>query len=58
MIRYCSHFLEVRDDFGTSNENSGMYLNDGLYKYKTEFGGGGVVHEYFEFCLTGWHNNG
>lgn len=38
-------------DFGTSNENAGIYLNDGLYKYKTEFGGGGVVHEYFEFCL-------
>ena len=38
-------------DFGTSNENNGWILNDGLYRYKHEFGGGGVVHEFFEIDL-------
>ena len=39
-------------DFGTSNEDSGKVLNDGLYRYKSEFGGGGVVHEFYELTLT------
>ena len=38
-------------DFGTSNEDCGMVLNDGLYRYKSEFGGGGVAHEYYEIPL-------
>lgn len=38
-------------DFGTSNEQAGMVLNDGLYRFKSEFGGGGVVHEYYELML-------
>lgn len=38
-------------DFGISNEDSGKYLNDGLYKFKLEFGGGGVVHEFYEISL-------
>ncbi len=29
-------------DFGHSNENSGQYLNSGLYKFKSKFGGGGL----------------
>lgn len=33
-------------DFGTSNESNGMKLNEGLYTYKSEFGGGGVLHQY------------
>lgn len=35
-------------DFGTSNEEGGRILNDGLYRFKSEFGGGGIAHEYFE----------
>lgn len=35
-------------DFGTSNEDGGRVLNDGLYRFKSEFGGGGVVHEFYE----------
>lgn len=38
-------------DFGTSNENDGMLLNDGLYRFKSEFGGGGMAHEYYELML-------
>lgn len=39
-------------DFGTSNEDGGKVLNDGLYRFKSEFGGGGVAHEYYELSLT------
>jgi hypothetical protein len=39
-------------DFGISNENSGRILNDGLYHYKSEFGGSGVVHEFYEMELA------
>ncbi len=38
-------------DFGTSNEDGGKVLNDGLYRFKSEFGGGGVAHEFFELAL-------
>lgn len=38
-------------DFGTSNEQSGLVLNDGLYRFKSEFGGGGMAHEYYELVL-------
>jgi hypothetical protein len=40
-------------DFGISNENAGLCLNDGLYRFKSEFGGGGVVYECFELSLRG-----
>jgi lipid II:glycine glycyltransferase (peptidoglycan interpeptide bridge formation enzyme) len=39
-------------DFGISNEDGGQVLNDGLYRFKAEFGGGGVVHEFFELNLS------
>ncbi len=39
-------------DFGISNENQGMALNDGLYRFKSEFGGGGAVHEFYELNLN------
>lgn len=39
-------------DFGTSNEQEGRYLNDGLYQFKTEFGGGGVAYESYEVDLA------
>lgn len=38
-------------DFGTSNEQGGLVLNDGLHRFKSEFGGGGMVHEYYELVL-------
>lgn len=38
-------------DFGTSNENEGRILNEGLYRFKVEFGGGGMVHEFYELEL-------
>jgi hypothetical protein len=39
-------------DFGISNENQGMVLNDGLHRFKSEFGGGGAVHEFYEINLN------
>jgi CelD/BcsL family acetyltransferase involved in cellulose biosynthesis len=38
-------------DFGTSNEHDGHYLNEGLYVFKSEFGGGGTVYETYELDL-------
>lgn len=39
-------------DFGISNEDEGRALNEGLYTFKTEFGAGGVVHEFYELDLA------
>jgi lipid II:glycine glycyltransferase (peptidoglycan interpeptide bridge formation enzyme) len=38
-------------DFGVSTEEEGRYLNQGLNQFKLEFGGGGVVHEFYELSL-------
>jgi hypothetical protein len=38
-------------DFGISTERQGNFLNNGLYNFKTEFGGGGFVHEFYEVDL-------
>ena len=38
-------------DFGISNEDQGNILNDGLYRFKSEFGGAGVVHEFYDLDL-------
>ena len=38
-------------DFGISTESAGMILNQGLYQFKSEFGAGGVVQEFFELDL-------
>lgn len=40
-------------DFGTSNEDGGKVLNDGLYRFKSEFGGCGVAHEFYELRIGG-----
>ena len=40
-------------DFGISNEAGGWVLNEGLYRFKSEFGGGGVVYDFFELDLGG-----
>lgn len=34
-------------DFGTSNEDGGRILNEGLYSNKFSFGGGGVAYEQY-----------
>ena len=39
-------------DFGNSNEDGGRSLNEGLHRFKSEFGAGGVVHEYYEIDLN------
>lgn len=38
-------------DFGISTENQGHALNEGLSRFKNEFGAGGVVHEFYEWDL-------
>lgn len=38
-------------DFGISNEQDGQVLNDGLYRFKSGFGGGGVAHEFYEISF-------
>ena len=39
-------------DFGISTEEEGRVLNTGLYKFKSEFGGGGIVHVFYELDST------
>ena len=41
-------------DFGTSNGSDGESLNAGLYQFKSEFGGGGVLHEFYQLGLRQW----
>ncbi len=38
-------------DFGISNVEQGRVLNEGLYRFKTEFGAGGVVHEFYRWTF-------
>jgi hypothetical protein len=38
-------------DFGISTEDGGLFLNDGLYRFKSEFGSGGMVYEFFDLNL-------
>jgi hypothetical protein len=38
-------------DFGISTEAGGKILNEGLYGFKTEFGAGGFLHEFYEIDL-------
>ncbi len=39
-------------DFGTSNRSDGQHLSASLYQFKLDFGGGGVVHEYYDLELS------
>ena len=39
---------KVYFDFGVSTENNGMYLNEGLAMQKQEFGGRGIVYDFYE----------
>lgn len=45
-------------DFGISNENQGKVLNEGLYKFKSGFGAGGTVHEFYQLDLYGFGPSG
>lgn len=38
-------------DFGISNENHGLYLNEGLVSQKCQFGGRGIAYNIFELPL-------
>ncbi len=38
-------------DFGISTENEGLELNDGLFKYKREFGSGSTIYEFYNWTL-------
>jgi hypothetical protein len=38
-------------DFGTSNREQGRVLNEGLYHFKAQFGGGGVAYEHYDLEL-------
>ena len=38
-------------DFGTSNRNDGQHLSSSIHQFKTEFGGGGVAYEFYDFDL-------
>lgn len=38
-------------DFGTSTENEGLYLNEGLIDYKERFGARAVVHDFYKWMI-------
>lgn len=38
-------------DFGTSNEQDGKFLNEGLVNHKSGFGAGAMVHDYYSVDL-------
>lgn len=38
-------------DFGTSNEQNGYYLNEGLISQKEGFGARGIVHDIYEITI-------
>lgn len=50
-IAEAGHMQKRWFDFGISTEAGGTNLNDGLYGFKTEFGSGGFVHEFYELLL-------
>ncbi|MBS7820813.1 GNAT family N-acetyltransferase [Wohlfahrtiimonas chitiniclastica] len=38
-------------DFGISNENNGLYLNEGLISQKEGFGARAVIHDFYELSV-------
>ncbi len=56
VLCYCPDRAAARGarffDFGTCSLHAGMTLNDGLYAFKTRFGGGGVAYEQYEIALS------
>ncbi len=59
VINYCINKYKNKSfkwlDFGISNEMDGKFLNEGLYQFKSEFGGSGVVHEFYEVNLENFY---
>lgn len=55
VFSYCIDLAASEDirwfDFGISTENCGKLLNEGLFNFKSEFGAGSMVHEYYEMDL-------
>ncbi len=39
-------------NFGVSTEQQGHHLNNGLYQFKSEFGGGGIIQEFYKLQLN------
>jgi hypothetical protein len=39
-------------NFGISTEQQGQYLNNGLHQFKSEFGGGGTIQEFYQLQLN------
>lgn len=52
-IKYAASRKMNYFDFGISNEDNGLYLNEGLYKYKRSYGAGSVVNEFYAIQLKG-----
>jgi hypothetical protein len=44
--------------FGTSTEQAGRVLNEGLFRYKAAFGAGAVVQDFHELALHGGADSG
>ncbi len=55
VFEYCIESSKLHNkrwfDFGISNENNGLFLNSGLFTYKSEFGAGSVPHEFYQIDL-------
>lgn len=56
VVQYCLSLAKDIDrwyfDFGISTEKDKKILNSGLYDFKSEFGGGGVIHMIYELTLS------
>jgi hypothetical protein len=39
-------------NFGISTEEEGQHLNSGLYQFKSEFGGGGIIQDFYQLQLN------
>ncbi|MBX9770589.1 MAG: GNAT family N-acetyltransferase [Candidatus Obscuribacterales bacterium] len=52
VIKHCIEIARAKGlryfDFGKSTEQTGRYLNAGLYKFKSDFGAGGTLYEAYE----------
>jgi hypothetical protein len=53
---HCISSAEARGaryfDFGSSTEDGGQRLNEGLFKFKTEFGAGSVAQDFYDVELN------
>ncbi len=59
LFEHCIYEAETNGrryfDLGISNEDDGRVLNEGLYTFKSDFGAGGYVHEFYELDLGRKH---